>query len=88
MNKFIVLFCSIAAVGFAESETLTLEQALELARKNSPELRAARMYAQAAEKGVGVAGLWKNNGLKFGAEGVLWDKDLVSEGESSTGLAQ
>ena len=88
MNKLIMLFCGLAASGFAESGNLTLEQALELARTNSPELRAARMAAQAVEKGIDAAGLWKNPQLKFEAEGIGWDNDLFSEGEYSLGLVQ
>ena len=65
-----------------------MEQALELARTHSPELRAARMHSLAAEKGIAAAGLWKNPKLKFEAEGLGWDNDLFSEGEYSLGLAQ
>ncbi len=90
MNRFIVLLCGIAfaASGFAESGTLTLEQALELARINSPELRAGRIQTQAVEKRVAAAGTWKNPTLKFEAEGVGWDNDLFSEGEYTLGLSQ
>jgi len=100
MNKYIVLLCSVAvAVGgvsnpalhvaaIQDHGTLSLEQALELARTTSPELRAAWMHAQAAEKGIGAAGLWKNPKLKFEGEGLGWDNDLFSEGEYTLGLAQ
>ena len=88
MNKFIVLFCGIAVIGTADSETLTLQRALELAQIHSPELRAVQLHAQAAEKGVEASGLWKNPKLKFEAEGVGWDNDLFSEGEYSLGLMQ
>lgn len=88
MNRFIVLLCGIAAAGIADSGTLTLEKALELARVNSPELRAARIYSQAAEKGVGAAGLWENPKLNFESEGMGWDNDLFSDGEYTLGLKQ
>ncbi len=90
MNKSIVLLCGLAyaAAGFAESGTLTLEQALELARKNSPELRAFRMYSQAAEKGMSAAGLWNNPILKMEAEGVGGDLDGFNDGEYTIGLMQ
>ncbi len=100
MNKYIVLLCGIAVAGDGVSDpalhvaaiqdrgALTLEQALELARTTSPELRAARMHSQAAEKGVGAAGLWENPELEFEAEGLGWDNDLFSEGEYTLGLAQ
>ena len=90
MKRFIVLLLSglSATIGFAESATLTLEQALALARQNSPELRAAQMVAQSAVKGVDVSGLWKNPKLEFEAEGLGWDNDLFSEGEYTMGLKQ
>ena len=90
MNKTIVLLCGImlAASGFTESGTLTLEQAQERARNNSPELRAARLNSQAAEKGVAAAGLWSNPELDIVAEGLGWDNDLYSEGEYTIGLMQ
>ena len=90
MKRFTILLCGIglAVAGFAESKTLTLQQTLELARQNSPELRAARLHSQAAEKGVGAAGLWKNPTLEFEAEGLGWDNDLFSEGEYTIGLKQ
>jgi len=100
MIKYILLLCSIAVAAGGVSDpalhvaairdrgTLTMEQALELARVNSTGLRAARMHSQAAEKGIGAAGLWKNPKLKFEAEGIGWDNDLFSEGEYSLGLAQ
>ncbi len=90
MNKSIVLLCglAVAITGFAESEPLTLEQALELARNNSPELRAAQLYEQSAEKGVAAAGVWINPTLIFEAEGVGGDNDLFSEGEYTVGLKQ
>ena len=74
--------------GFGDPGLLTLEQALALARKNSPELRAARTYAQAAEKNIASAGLMKNPKLEVEAEGVGWDNDLFNEGEYTIGIKQ
>ena len=90
MNKLTVLFCGtmLAATGFAESGTLTLEQALELARQHSPELRAARLQTQSAEKAVDTAGRWKNPLLKFEAEGVGGDLDGFSDTEYTLELMQ
>jgi len=70
------------------SQALTLDEALERARQTSPELRAARMHSQAAEKGIDAAGLWKNPTLKFVSEGVGWDNDLFSQGEYTASLSQ
>lgn len=88
MNKSIVLLCSMAATGIANPGLLTIEQALELARNNSPGVRAAGMRVHAAEKGAAAAGVWKNPQLKFEAEGIGWDNDLFSDGEYALGLSQ
>ena len=90
MKTSIVLWCGalIAASGFAESGTLTLEQALVRARQNSPELQAARLNSAAAKEGLGAAGLWINPKLEFEAEGLGWDNDLFSDGEYTLGLMQ
>ena len=90
MKKIIVLLCGsmVAVVGFSESGTLTLGQALALARQNSPELRAARMYTQAAQKAVAAAGLWTNPKLDFEAEGVGGDLDGVDDTEYPLALVQ
>lgn len=77
-----------AATGIADSGTLTLEQALKLARENSPGLRAARLNTQATEKSVGAAGLWINPNVEVEVEGVGGDLDLFSESEYTVGLKQ
>ena len=88
MTKMILLLCSVAVAGIADPEPLTLEQALELARTNSSELRAARMVAQAAEKGIEAAGLWNNPILKMEAEGIGGDLNGFNDGEYTIGLMQ
>lgn len=90
MKRSIVLLCGLwlAAVGFAESGTLTLEQALALARPNSPELQAARLNSAAAKEGLAAAGFWINPKLEIEAEGLGWDNDLFSDGEYTLGLMQ
>lgn len=88
MIKPILLLCGIAVTGIADPGALTLEQALELARNHSPELRAARMYAQSSEKEVAAAGLWINPKLEFEAENIGGDNDSFSEGEYTLGLKQ
>ncbi|VGO21536.1 TolC family protein [Pontiella sulfatireligans] len=88
MKKYIVLLCSVALVGIADSEPLTLDRALELARQNSPELRAARLNTQSAEKAVGAAGRWLNPKLEFEAEGVGGDLDGFNDTEYTIALMQ
>ncbi|MEN8254527.1 MAG: TolC family protein [Verrucomicrobiota bacterium] len=87
MTKYILLLCGFAVAAGGVSDpalhvaaiqdrgTLTSEQALELARNNSPELRAARLDTQATEQAVAAAGRWKNPNLNFKAEGVGGDLD-------------
>jgi cobalt-zinc-cadmium efflux system outer membrane protein len=90
MKKIIALSVGLlcADIGLAQSETLMLEQALELARQTSPELQAARLNVEAAQQGLGAAGLWKDPKLEFEAEGLGWDNDLYSDGEYTLGLIQ
>ncbi|MBT8046146.1 MAG: TolC family protein [Pontiella sp.] len=90
MKRSIVLLCGslAASIGFAESGTLTLEQALALARNNSPELRTAELNARSAARAVDAAGRWMNPRLKFEAEGVGGDLELFGEGEYTLGIAQ
>lgn len=90
MNKCIFLWCGtmLAVAGFAEPGPLSLEQALELARQNSPALRASRMHAQSIEKGMDAVGLRSNPKLEIEAEGLGWDNDLFSDGEYTVGVKQ
>lgn len=88
MIKHILLLGSMAIAVIGDPEPLTLEQALELARNHSAELRSARIYSQAAEHAVGVSGLWANPELSFDAEGIGLDNDEFSQAEYTLGLAQ
>ncbi|WP_372808546.1 TolC family protein [Pontiella sp.] len=90
MKRITVLWCGclLAASGFAQSATLNLEQALELARQHSPALTAARMHTQAAQKAVSAAGLWQNPILHFEAEGIGGDLDGFSDTEYTLAVAQ
>jgi cobalt-zinc-cadmium efflux system outer membrane protein len=88
MKKLILLLCSIAVAGIADPGPLTLEQALKLACANSPELRAARLQTQAAEKAVAASGRWKNPNLRFEAEGVGGDLDGFNDTEYTVELMQ
>ena len=90
MKTIPLLLCglALAAPGFAEPETLTLERALELARTHSPGLRAARLNAQAAGKAVAASGRWTNPVLDFEAEGIGGDLDGFNETEYTLSLWQ
>ena len=88
MTKYILLLCSIVASAIGDPGTLSMGQALELARNHSPELRAFRMYSQAAGKGLSAAGLWNNPILQVEAEGVGGDMDGFNDGEYTIGLMQ
>jgi len=78
-----------AALGLSlTSSALTLDEAVELARKNSPRLRAAQIRTAAAEKAVAASGLWSNPTLKFNAEGVGGDLDGFSDTEFEVMLRQ
>jgi cobalt-zinc-cadmium efflux system outer membrane protein len=90
MKKPIALLLGVlcAGIGFAQSETLTLGQALEFARQHSPELRAARLQTLSAEKAVAAVGRWKNPNLRFEAEGVGGDLDGVDDTEYTLELMQ
>ena len=89
--KYIFILCSgmAAAAAYAQSgHELTLEQALLLARTNSPALRAAQLNVDSAEKAVAAAGLWNNPALKMEAEGIGGDLDLYDEAEYTLGISQ
>ena len=86
MKKIILL---TAAIGLSLScQALTLDEALEFARKNSPNLRAAQAREHAAARSAEVAGQWKNPELEFEGEGLGGDNNDFNEGEYSVSLKQ
>lgn len=85
---FLLCGCAWVASGFAESETLTLERALELARQNSPALSAARLNTRSAQQAVSAAGLWRNPDLEFEAEGIGGDLEGFNDAEYTVGVSQ
>ncbi len=88
MNKYLLLLCGIACIGFAESEKLTLDRAQELARQNSPRLHAAQTRTAAAEQAVAASGRWESPYLSVEAEGIGGDNPGLDEAEYTVGLQQ
>ena len=90
MTKTIFLWVTIMGTltGFSAEKSLTLTQALVLAEKNSPELRAAKLYVQSAKKSINAAGLWLNPTVEMTAENIGFDNDLFSQGEYTVGVEQ
>ncbi|MDF7822970.1 TolC family protein [Pontiellaceae bacterium B12227] len=88
MKQIIAVLCGLVLSVSAEEQKLTLDQALQLARVNSPELKAARLQTQAAEKAVGASGRWKNPLLNVTAEGVGGDLDGFNDTEYEIMLKQ
>ncbi len=89
--KHLALMCGslLAVTGFSQpADPLTLEQALALARANSPALRGADLEVTAARAAIGAAGLWDNPALSIQAEGVGGDLDLYKDAEYTVGLKQ
>ena len=76
--KTTILWTALLGLSFA-SYALTLDEAVELARKNSPRLKAAQTRTAAAEKAVSASGLWKNPTLNFSTDGVGGDHDGFRE---------
>ncbi|WP_372797731.1 TolC family protein, partial [Pontiella sp.] len=90
MKHLILLLSGLAAAGFAApaQQTLSLDQALEMARIRSPELKAARLQTQAAGEAARAAGRWKNPELEFEAEGIGGDLDGFDDTEYTLALRQ
>jgi len=70
------------------SQALTVDEAIKLARKNSPRLKAEHTRQQAAIRSADAAGLWDNPELKFEAEGAGGDNDAFDQGEYAVMLKQ
>ncbi len=90
MKHLILLLSGLAAAGFAvpAQQTLSLDQALEMARVRSPELKAARLQTQAAGEAARAAGRWKNPEIEFEAEGIGGDLDGFDDTEYTLALRQ
>ncbi|MBC8205938.1 MAG: TolC family protein [Kiritimatiellaeota bacterium] len=70
------------------TQALTLDEALTKALEQSPELRAARAEAQAAEVGVALSTLWQNPELDVEAEGIGGDNNGVDSAEYTVLISQ
>lgn len=86
MNKFILW---AALIGLSTSTlAMTLDEALELAAGQSPELRAARAETAAAEAEIQSSALWENPELELEAEGIGGDNSGIDSAEYTALLAQ
>lgn len=89
--KYSAILCSfmLALAGHAQTANpLTLEQALTLARTNSPALQAASLEVDAAMASIRAAGMWINPSLRLNAEGIGGDLDLYKDAEYTLGIQQ
>jgi len=85
--RYLLIWTALLGLSFI-SQAMTLDEAVELARKNSPRLKAAQHRTAAAKKAVAASGLWNNPSLNFSAEGVGGDLDGFSETEYEVMLKQ
>lgn len=88
MKQYIGVLFGLVLTVSAEKQKLTLDRALELARINSPELKAARLSTLAAQKATAASGRWKNPLLNFTAEGIGGDLDGFNDTEYEIMLKQ
>ena len=82
-----LIWTALLGLSFA-SQALTLDEAIELARQNSPRLKAAQLKTQAAEKMLAASGRWKNPRIEFEAEGIGGDLNGVDDAEYTVGISQ
>jgi cobalt-zinc-cadmium efflux system outer membrane protein len=85
--KSIYLFAGLTVLPFF-SPALTLDEAVQGALQNSPELRAARAEARASGEEVKAALFWQNPELEFEAEGLGGDHRGTGASEYSLRLSQ
>lgn len=85
--KRIIFLIALAGVSFS-SQALTLDEALQLAAKRSPELRIARAEAQAASAEIRSAAVWANPELGLDAEGLGGDNGGTGSAEYTLSLSQ
>ncbi len=90
MNRLLIIYSSmlLAAIHSVGAEPLTLDQALETARRNSPGLRASRLGARAAEKAIEGTGLQINPRIEFETEELSADSGDFGEAEYTIGISR
>ena len=85
--KHLIFWTALLGLSFT-SQALTLDEATELARKNSPRLKAEHARQQAAIRSADIAGLWENPEIEVEAEGVDGDNDGFNQAEYAVMLSQ
>ncbi|MGE4488080.1 MAG: TolC family protein [Kiritimatiellales bacterium] len=86
MNR---IFFTAGLIGLSlTSRALTLDEALSKASRQSPELRAARAAAKAAEAESRAQAAWNDPELEFEAEGLGGDYSGLDSAEYTLGISQ
>jgi outer membrane protein, heavy metal efflux system len=81
------VMCGLAVLA-ARAESLTIDDAIRLARENNPEFRAAREQIMAAGGRAQQAALWPNPEIELSAEDVPTDDIGLSRSKNLIGVAQ
>jgi cobalt-zinc-cadmium efflux system outer membrane protein len=87
MKSVVFCFVVVGAVA-AESERLTLDQAIAEALRANPHLRAAEARIGSAKGAAAQAGLWSNPALEINAEDMPSDGGGFSHSKNTVGLSQ
>ncbi|MDQ5986346.1 MAG: Cobalt-zinc-cadmium resistance protein CzcC [Syntrophus sp. SKADARSKE-3] len=84
------LFSSLSIDAAAEGQSLTLDQALSMALRQSPELSAFNLEIEAREAAIVQAGVFPNPEIEVRTEGIYGNKDRTgfSSAESFFSLGQ
>jgi cobalt-zinc-cadmium efflux system outer membrane protein len=85
--KYIILWTAAIGLSFS-TPALTLDEALQHAAENSPELRRDRAEAQAASADIRVVSAWSNPELAFEVEGLGGDTGGTDFAEYTLNLSQ
>lgn len=84
----VLLFSCIFVANLADADVLTLEQAVKLAKDNSPLLKAVHEQVEADKNSLSTSGLWENPELEFEADDIGGDKDGLENATYITALKQ